>query len=199
MEDQIKIGSKLLQTVICSGCQKEVPAGQFFSYKDDKAQDVYYCASCREGVAKAYSQEMVNPNLIQAGIVGSIGALVAGSLWIGIVQLTKWQLGYFSIGVGFIIGYAVHWGAGMKRGPSLQMMSAILTLITLYTANYFIVLQSIKAYYAAHPPVWLAGGEVTYISPFNREILQSVMSPIGLLIWGMGIYFAYQIPKHRSI
>ena len=135
---QIKIGSKAEQSITCSGCQKQVPAGQFFSYKGKKGQDVYFCSVCREGVAKAYSEEMANPNLAQAGLVGALGALVAGVLWFWVVQLTQWQMGYFSIGVGFVVGYAVHWGSGMKRGPSLQVMSAILTLITLYAANYFI-------------------------------------------------------------
>ncbi len=196
---QIKISSKATQSVICSSCQKEVPAGQFYSYKDSKKQDIYFCSTCREGVAKAYSEEMANPNLAQAGLVGCLGAVVAGFLWFWIVQWAQREIGYFSIGVGFVIGYAVHWGSGMKRGPSLQMMSAVLTLVTLYTANYFIALQSIKKYYVAHPPIWLAGGEIAYISPFHHDIVRSVMSPIGLLIWGIGIYFAYQIPKHRAV
>ena len=79
------------------------------------------------------------------------------------------------------------------------MLSAFLTFITLYASNYFIALQAIKKYYADHPTVWLAGGEITYISPFNHVIVHAIFSPIGLLIWGIGIYFAYQIPKHKTI
>ncbi|MEK6901029.1 MAG: hypothetical protein AABX37_01680 [Nanoarchaeota archaeon] len=198
-KEQIKIGSKAHQSVICSGCQKQVSAGQFFSYKDNKKQDIYFCSACCEGVAKAYSEEMANPNLAQAGLVGCLGAVVAGFLWYWIVQWTQREFGYFSIGVGFLIGYAVHWGSGMKRGPSLQMMSAVLTLITLYTANYFIAFQSIKRYIAAQHPVWLAGGEIAYISPFHPDVVRAIISPMGILIWGIGIYFAYQIPKSRSV
>jgi hypothetical protein len=198
-EQQIKIGSKAAQNVICSGCQKDVPAGQYFSYKNNKKQDIYYCSACRESLFKAYSQEMANPNLVQAGLVGCLGAVIAGFFWIMIVQWTHREMVYFSIGVGFLIGYAVYWGSGMKRGAPLQLMSAILTLITLYAANYFIVLQSIKRYYTAQNPIWLAGGEIVYISPFHPDVMRAVMSPIGILIWSIGIYFAYQIPKPRSV
>jgi len=195
----ITIGSKAALSVVCSICKKEVPAGEYFTYKDKKKLDVYYCSACREALKKAYAEEMSNPNLMEAGLVGCLGATIAGFLWYWIVQMTQWQSGYLSIGVGFLIGYAVYWGSGKKRGPSLQMLSAFLTFITLYASNYFIALQAIKKYYADHPTVWLAGGEITYISPFNHVIVHAIFSPIGLLIWGIGIYFAYQIPKHKTI
>jgi len=200
LENQtIKIGSKATLSVLCSSCKKEVPAGEFFSFKNNLKQDVYLCAGCREITAQKYSEEMANPNLIQAALLGGLAAVIAGYSWFWIVQASQWQCGYFSIGVGFLVGYAVHWGSGRKRGPSLQMMSAVLTFITLYVSNYFIVLQSLKNYYATHSSVLFAGGELAYVSPFHPVILRSVFSPIGLVIWGIGIYFAYQIPKHRNI
>jgi hypothetical protein len=40
-------------------------------------------------------------------------------------------------------------------------------------------------------------GEMFLLSPFDPAVPRDLISPVGLLIWGIGIYFAYSTPKSR--
>jgi hypothetical protein len=114
--------------------------------------------------------------------------------------LTGYQIGYVAIGVGFLIGYAVIFGSGKKRGAPLQIMSAVMTLSTLLIAQYFISLYYVRKYVIEHKAEFPGyQGQWFFISPFNRAILGSIFSPMGILIWAIGIYFAYSLPKSRTI
>src|SRR6185503_1710751 len=153
---------------------------------------------CRGEVEKVLQAETENPNMIMALVLGSVAAIVAGVIWYYFVILSGYQIGYIAIGVGFVIGWAVVLGAGKKRGPKLQIMSAALTLVTLFTSEYFMALHYIRQYLlenkAEYPDY---NGEMFFLSPFDPDILGGMISPMGLLIWGIGIYFAYSVAKTR--
>lgn len=197
---QIKIGAKEDEVVSCGECQAQVAASKCYTYKGKKGQTVYLCESCREAAEKAFREETQNPNMLMAGVLGCIAALIAGVAWFLLTILTGYQIGYVAIGVGFIIGYAVIWGAGKKRGVPLQIMSAAITIITLIISQYIIVLCYARKYILEHKAEFPGyNGEWAFVSPFHPDVLKSMFSPMGLLIWGIGIYFAYSLPKARSI
>lgn len=197
---QIKIGEKANEVVSCGQCQGQFPAVQCYTYKGQKGQTVYLCEKCHEITEKAFKEETQNPNMAMAAVLGGIAALAAGVAWYLLSVVTGYQIGYVAIGVGFIIGHAVIWGSGKKRGSSLQIMSAIITVLTLLISQYFLVLYYARKYVFEHKTEFPGyNGEWFFISPFNPEFIQSMFSPIGLLIWGIGIYFAYSLPKARSI
>lgn len=197
---QIKIGAKADELVICGQCQGQFTAVQCYTYKGKKGQTVYLCEKCRAVAEKAFKEETQNPNMALAVVLGGIAALIAGVAWYLLTVSTGYQIGYVAIGVGFIIGHAVIWGSGKKRGPSLQIMSAAITVLTLLVSQYFIVLYYARKYLLEHRAEFPGyNGQWFLISPFNSEVIKSMFSPIGLLIWGIGIYFAYSLPKARSI
>jgi hypothetical protein len=197
---EIKIGAKANQIVKCNGCQKEVPAGQYYTYKGKKGESVFLCEACRETTEKAFKAETQNPNMVMAAILGILAAIIAGVAWFLLSVLTGYQIGYVAIGVGFIIGHAVIWGAGKKRGASLQILSAAITIVTLLISQYVIVLYYIHKYLLEHRADYPGyNGQWIFVSPFNPDVLKGMFSPMGILIWAIGIYFAYSLPKARSI
>lgn len=197
---EIKIGAKADQIVKCSGCQKEVPTSQCYTYKGKKGESVFLCEVCREATEKAFKAETQNPNMVMAAILGVLAAIIAGVAWFLLSVLTGYQIGYVAIGVGFIIGYAVIWGAGKKRGASLQMLSAAITVVTLLISQYVIVLYYLRKYLLEHKAEFSGyNGQWIFVSPFNPDVLKGMFSPMGVLIWAIGIYFAYSLPKARSI
>jgi Ca2+/H+ antiporter len=138
--------------------------------------------------------------MLGAFLLGMGAAFIAGILWFAISVVTGYQIGYVAIGVGFLIGYAVLFGSGKKRGMPLQIMSAAMTLVTLFASQYFITLFYIRKYLLenkAQFPDYT--GQWFLVNPFSPDIIASMISPIGLLIWAVGIYFAYSLPKSRSI
>ncbi len=197
---EIKIGAKANQVVKCSGCQKEVATGQYYTYKGKKGESVFLCEACREVTEKAFKEETQNPNMVMAAIVGVSAAIVAGVAWFLVSVLSGYQIGYVAIGVGFIIGYAVIWGSGKKRGASLQMLSAGITVVTLLSSEYATALYYLRKYLLEHKAEFPGyNGQLFFVSPFNPGVLKMMFSPIGVLIWAIGIYFAYSLPKARSL
>lgn len=194
--EKLIIGSKAHANVVCGQCQAEIAGKDAYSYKDNNNNELFLCESCRTDVEKYFKAETKNPNIIMALILGSISGVVAGVIWYYLSILTGYQIGYVAIGVGFIIGWAVVIGSGNKRGMGLQLMSAVITLVTLFVSEYFITLHYILQYMLKLPGY---SGELFFPSPFEPSMLESIISPMGLLIWGIGIYFAYSIPKSRSI
>ena len=141
--------------------------------------------------------EMQNPNMAMAAMLGALAAVIAGVGWFWFVIITNFEIGYVAIGVGFLIGYGVLLGAGKKRGQSLQVMAALFTFLTIYLSKYCIFLHVMKKYLLENRGY--TPGALFFISPFDQTVLRSVASPIGILIWAIGIYFAYSIPKPRVI
>ncbi len=197
---EIKIGEKVTQVLNCSQCQKEVTAGQCYTYKDKKGKEVFLCDGCKEIAEQAFKEETKDPNITGALLLGTLAAVVAGIVWFAISVLTGYQVGYVAIGVGFLIGYAVIFGSGKKRGAVLQMISALITAVTLFSSQYAISIYYLRQYLLANKEKILGyNGQWVFLSPFSREILSSMVSPMGLLICAIGIYFAYSLPKSRSI
>ena len=196
--EPIQIGAKAQQSVRCANCQQDVPAGQYYSYKGQKGRDVFLCARCRETVERALEEESRNPNLPGAVALGIVAGLVAGVVWYGVVVVTGYEIGYLGIGAGYLVGQAVYWGAGRKRGSSLQFLSAGMTLLTLFAANYFTFLHFLRRYLLAQK---IAGydGHFFFISPLGPDFLKNSVSPIGLLIWAIALYTAFSVPKSRVL
>lgn len=197
-DEPIHIGAKADQSVLCAQCQQEVPAGQYYSFKGKKGQDVFLCGNCRETVEKALQAETQSPNLFGGMLLGLLGGLVAGVVWYLVVVVTSYQIGYVAIGVGYLIGQAVHFGSGKKRGPRLQLLSAGVTLTVLLVAEYFTFLHFLRKYLLEQKTEGYHG-QFFLISPFHPAFLQSVVSPMGLLIWAIALYVAFSALKPRTI
>lgn len=196
--EPIQIGAKATQSVPCEQCQQEIPAGEYYSYKGQQGQDIFLCAQCRGRVESALDQETRNPHLLGAILLGLLGGLAAGIIWYFIVVITHYEIGYLGIGAGYLMGWAVCLGSGHKRGFSLQILSAALTLTTLLAAKYFTFLHFLRQYLLEQKVEGYAG-QFFFISPFDPHFLRNLVSPIGLLIWAISLYVAFSVPKPRSL
>lgn len=196
--EPIQLGGKASQNVQCAQCQQQIPAGQYYSYKGEKGEDVFLCSPCRGQVEKVMQAETQNPNLVVALLFGLAAGLVAGTVWHVIVIVTGYEIGYVAIGVGWLIGLAVHIGSGRKRAASLQVLSSAITLMTLLVANYFTFLHFLRKALVEQKTEGY-GGEFFFISPFEPSFLQDLVSPIGLLIWAIALYVAFSVPKPRAL
>jgi hypothetical protein len=197
---KIQIGSKANINVKCAQCRKEVLGKEAYAYKGKGGEEIFLCETCKTEAEKVFAAETKNPNIVMAVMLGSMAGVVAGIVWYFFAILTGYQIGYIALGVGFIIGWAVIFGSGKKRGPVLQVISAAITLATLFISEYFMTMYYYRQYLLENKAQFPDyNGEIFFLSPFDPEVLSSMISPMGLLIWGIGIYFAYSIPKSRAI
>ena len=199
-EEMIKIGAKATENVVCANCQKTVTGSEALSFRGKKGEDVYICSTCKQQVDTAYRHETENPNLFGATALGIVAGIVAGVVWYVVEILTSYRIGYIALGAGYLIGLAVVWGSGKKRGTILQLISVSITLLSIWCASYFAELYYINKAIAQEAS---QQGEqlVSYlwVSPFHPELLKMMISPIGLLIWGIALYIASNIPRVRKL
>ncbi|HBD94849.1 MAG TPA: hypothetical protein DC057_11825 [Spirochaetia bacterium] len=199
MSDEIiKIGSNENEQVVCSKCKKEIFVKDGFTFLENN-ETIYLCSECNNQTEKEFISETENSNYFGAISLGLLAGVIAGVAWYLITTITERQIGYISIGVGFIIGYGVLFGSGKKRGFNLQIISAVITLITLLCSEYFIALHFIRKYFLSNKTEFPNyDGHFFFLSPFNEDIVNSIFSPIGVLIWCIGIYFAFSMTKSRA-
>lgn len=201
---KLHIGSHAEKSMICSDCKKAIPAGRSHTYKNDDAQDVHFCDECKKKVDHALTAETKNPFYLGAVLLGVAAALLGGAAWYFFVITTNWEVGYIAIGLGYLIGLAVYFGAKKKRGASLQFLSAGLTLLSLIAAEFFIMAYFLGKDIAAHPEEWggVSLNTMEIIELFLSDLsafAQDAFSPISLLIWAVALYVAYTVPKPRAL
>ncbi len=198
--ETIKIGAKAAENVECANCQKSVPGSEVHSFRGKNGEDVYFCPDCVREIDEAFEHETKNPNFFGAITLGILAGITAGAVWYLVEILTGYRIGYVALGAGYLIGYAVIFGSGKRRGPALQLISIIITLLSVCGASYFSALYSINKY-VSETLVKETGQAIPYlwVSPFDSDLLQMVVSPMGLLIWGFALYIAFRTPQARNI
>ena len=201
MTDQpIKIGAKITENVICADCQKTVAGVDVHSFRGKKGEDIYICCTCKEKIDGQFRAETENPNIPGAIVLGVIAGVVGSIVWYGVEIFTGYQIGYLAMGVGWLIGQAVVFGSGKKRGQALQLISTSIAFVSIWAASYFSTMYYTNQYWAEESKKSGEPFDGFYLlSPFDPEVLKAMISPIGLLIWGIGLYLAFHIPQRRKL
>ena len=200
-EEKITIGSEVGIKVNCSECKKEGTTDQFITLQGDNDQNIYLCPECKEKTNKALEEETKNPNILLAIIFGAIAAVIGGVVWYFITIGTGREIGYVSLGLGYLVGLGVYFGAGKKRGQLLQIISALLTVIAIIVIEKFIFAYFVNDYIQnnlSEFPEWTPGDSLS-ISFFDPEFWIEFASPMGLFIYAIGIYLAYTVCKPKKI
>lgn len=201
-EEKIVLGGRANEIVNCSTCGKEISVSERHSYEGENGEDIYFCDECMEKINKEIAQETQNPNMIGASVMGGLAGVLGGIIWFLITAITKTAFGIIAIGLGWLIGKAVSLGAGNKKGIKLQILAASMMTIFLLLSEYFIFLHflgkdpSINASASVLLLLFIKKG---WIIKSLGLFVKNFISPIGLVIWGFGIYMAYIVPKPTKI
>lgn len=199
--EKITIGSEVGKKVNCSMCQMEGTSDQFITLQGHKGQDVYLCPECKEKTSKAFEEETKNPRLWLAVILGAVGGAVGGLVWYFVAIKTGKEIGYISLGLGYLVGFGVYLGAGKKRGHLLQILSAILAVISIIVTEKFAFDYFLNKYIQDNISQFpnILPGQSIPVSFFEPEFWKGFLSPVGLLIYVIGIYIAYRVCKPRKL
>ena len=199
-EEPIKIGAKATENVVCKNCQKSVPTAEAHAFRGKKGEDIYICSACKQQIDAAFRKETENPNLYAATALGVVAGIVAGIVWYLVESLSGYRIGYIALGAGYLVGLAVVWGAGKKRGPVLQLISVVITLFSVCGASYFSALYYVNKYVGEE--LAKQGKQLLsyiWVSPFHPNLLKMIISPMGVLIWSIAFYIAFRVPRARKL
>ena len=200
-EEKIVMGGKAEQIVKCQQCGKEIKVAEGHSFETEDGQEVYVCNDCIAQINQALEEETKNPNMFCAILLGLIAAVVSGVVWYFVVTLSNTQYAILTILMGWFIGKAVCKGSGNKKGMRLQLLAAIFTVFALFFSEIFIALQ----YIAQDPELNTSVSNLFIGAVLSGEIFNIILpviknvGPVGLLIWGLGVFWAYSIPRPTRI
>jgi hypothetical protein len=127
-------------------------------------------------------------NLGQAILSGAVGALVGAGLWAAITVVTKYQIGFMAVGVGFLVGFLVR-----KFGKGLDwifgVVGAVFALIGCLLGNILVVCALISSEESIPLMEILAELDLK----LTYEILAATFNPMDLLFYGIALYVGYKL------
>jgi len=178
----------------------EVPAGEevLVAGKNRREPNAILCANCASTVEQALEAETKDPNLPVAILLGIVAAIAGGLIWYAIVALTNYQLGIVAVGIGYLVGVAVLFGAGKKRGPALQAIAVVITLIAMVVGEYFVV-----RHFAVKALAEEGTTGIPLLLPFKAMselvVIGVKEDPITLLYWAIALFAAFSVPGRRRL
>lgn len=195
------MGGSITQASNCAKCGKELSdleATYLLDNNDDNVEE-RLCQQCSESVSNEYQEQTQNINYIGALAGALIGAAIGVAIWYFVAVTFDLTIGFVAIGVGWLVGFGAMFGAGKKRGIQLQIMSAVITLLAIFTAEYLVVVWDFNSAFtelfgAAHEFVWLPVGEV-----MEFVIEMEVYDFIHYIIWALGLFTAFSTPQPKKI
>jgi hypothetical protein len=133
-----------------------------------------------------------NQNLGAAIAGGLIGALIGAIVWAILTVVTKFEIGWEAVGVGFLVGFGVR-KLGRGIDPVFGYVGAALSILGIALGNIVSAMMVIAA--DQHIPFM---DIAMRMSPSNAWMLLTAgFSPIDALFYGLGIYYGYRYSFHR--
>ena len=189
-------------TLACSSCGSSLSVSQAVNIKGKRKTDpnMVLCTNCADQAEQAFQAEAEDANLLGAVLLGLLAAVLSALIWYGIVVVTDYQLGIIAIAVGWLVAQGVIFGAGRKRGSSLQVISVIITIGAMAASEYLIVrhilmkLAAEEGYLVNDVPLLLPLEDIWFL------ILEGIKAdPITLVFWAIALWQAFSLPAKRKL
>jgi hypothetical protein len=151
------------------------------------------CLAClRKILAEVEGQRAKAAQTVPAAVGGLVAAALCGAAWTAMVVVTKMEIGYAAVGVGFAAGYGVLWGAGKKKSSQLQLVAVACALLGLVLGKYLTL-----AYLLKH--LGKVGAEVSYFDPRLLgafvQALPQLLSPFDALWAFIALRISWRVTR----
>ena len=107
--------------VTCAHCQQTLTT-EYYS-----VNSMPVCARCKDAAESAITAGLAKrrfPKALGFGLLGAVGGAI---VYYGVIALTDFEIGIIAILCGFMVGWAVRYGAGGLGGRRYQILAAALT------------------------------------------------------------------------
>ncbi len=186
----------------CQRCQAEIPEGHQVEVRGRgrQAQNALLCANCAAELEREMQAETENPNLILAALAGLGAAAIGALVWYGVVAITNYQVGIIAAGIGWLVGIAVVFGSGRKRGPALQAISVIITLMALVVSQYLIMRHFAVEYLTEQEPGFPGLPLLLPVGLMFELVVEGLKSDLlTIVFWGIALLAAVATPARRRL
>lgn len=143
-------------------------------------------------LAGALAQLRSQQNLLNGVAAGLVAALLGAAAWAAITVVTKYQIGWMAVGVGFLVGYGVRvFGKGIES--RFGIAGAVLALVGCALGNLLAVVGIVAA-----------DEEVSFLALLTRldlaatvRVMVATFGPIDLVFYGIALYEGYKLSFRR--
>lgn len=116
------------------------------------------CLACRDAVlAEIASEADTGVKLAPVIAIGAVAAAACGAAWALLIAVTKSEIGFAAVGIGYAVGHAVRRASGGKRGRRLQWVAVGCSALGLLFGKYFFIAHKVRELAASSPQVAVNG------------------------------------------
>lgn len=128
-------------------------------------------------------------NLLLGVLGGVVAAVIGAAIWAVVTVVTKYQIGWMAIGVGFLAGYAVR-ALGKGVSKSFGIVGALCALLGCLLGNVLSACGFLANQESI--PVLQVVIKVLTQPALAVELLKITFSPMDLLFYGIAVYEGYK-------
>ena len=145
-------------------------------------------------VSMTEEELLAEENLPKGVLYASVACILGAVAWSLISVSTGLQMGYMAIGDGFLVGFAMRQGKGIR--PVFGLLGAALALISCVLGDFFSIIGYIAKDYDMSYTGVLFGADYAEIFSLMTENLASMT----ILFYGFAVYegykFSFRAQKH---
>lgn len=127
-------------------------------------------------------------NMVLAIVAGAVASLVGAVAWAGITVVTGYQIGFMSIGIGFLVGFAVR-TLGKGISSPFGVVGAIFSLVGCGLGNLLAVLAMV----AENEGIEFFSALSQLNFPMMQELMVATFTPMDLLFYAIAIYYGFKL------
>ncbi len=133
-----------------------------------------------------------NQNLLSGSLAGVAAAVLGAGLWGVITAVTKYQIGWMAVGVGFLVGMAVRtFGKGIDK--SFGIAGAAISVLGCMAGNLLAICIMISQQQQVPFSQILSG-----LTPeVATRLMKATFNPMDLLFYGLAVYAGYRFSFRR--
>lgn len=133
-------------------------------------------------------EELLAEENLPKGMLYAVGASILGAAaWALISVSTGYQIGYMAIGVGFLVGFAMRQGKGIR--PVFGIIGAVLALISCILGDFFSFVGYIAQDYEVSYMEVLLKADYGELASLMLENLASMTA----LFYGIAVYEGFKL------
>ena len=137
-------------------------------------------------VSMTEEELLAEENLPKGVLYASVACILGAVAWSLISVSTGLQMGYMAIGVGFLVGFAMRQGKGIR--PVFGILGAVLALISCVLGDFFSIIGYIAKDYDMPYTDVLFGADYAEIFSLMTENLASMT----ILFYAFAVYEGYK-------
>jgi len=180
------------QRVRCYVCGSFTESPNGWKYRLRHGGHSPVCPSCLGKAEMEIEQMTSHPNLVGAVLLGVLAAAAGSMAWYGVAIIINREYFILAVGIGWLVGKAVVFGSGNKRGQGLRITAGILAFVGLVGGRYLLVNHMLSTALTGWSLRWLTFRQFIAI---NARLLEHGNGIGDLICAVVAVAYAAMLPR----